>query len=255
MTYTLLEIVQLILSSLDSDEVNSWNDTVESTQVGHLLKSVFYDIAVDLNLPEHETIFELEASGDNTKPVIMTIPDNVTRIDWIKYDNKETADTYQDYKTVEFKPIDKFIEFVQNRREETSNVGEVTVTLNNEDFEFIYRSDEFPNCYTTTDDKTLIFDAYKSTEDTTLQKSKTMCYGQVYPSFSLDNSFVPDLDPTQFSYYINRAKARAFAELKQTENQEAFGEARRQKIVLQKRKQRVKGETMFDRLPKYGRKR
>jgi hypothetical protein len=102
MRYTLLELTQLILSSMDSDEVNSITDTVESVQVTTILKNVFYDMATELDLPEHETLFELTASGDNTKPAIMTIPTDVTKLTSIKYDNAATADTYVDWKDVTF---------------------------------------------------------------------------------------------------------------------------------------------------------
>lgn len=254
MKYTLLEMVQILLSSMDSDEVNSISDTVESNQVALLLKTVFYDLAVDLQLPEHDTLFELNASGDSDLPVLMTIPSNVIRIDWIKYDNQTDDDTYNYYVDVDFKPIDEFLDITQSLREETSDVGSMSATLNDETFEFLYRTDKFPDYYTTADDNSLIFDSYDSTEDTTLQKSKTMCYGSVYPEFTLSDTHTPDLDPTQFQYFLNRAKARAFSELKQIDNREAFGEARRQKIVIQKRKRRTPNLTELKRLPNYGRK-
>ncbi len=51
--------------------------------------------------------------------------------------------------------------------------------------------------------------------DTTLQTSKTLCYGQIIPTFTLEDSFIPDLDDTQFPLLLNEAKAIAFVELKQ----------------------------------------
>src|SRR5690606_22458031 len=124
-------------------------------------------------------------------------------------------------------------------RNDDVSVGEMNVTMNGELFPFMYRSDRHPQYYTTADDNTIIFDAYLSSLDTTLQKSKTMCLGNVYPAFLLQDSFTPDLDPSQFSYYINRAKVRAFNELKQQINQEAVAETRRQQIIVQKRKHKV----------------
>ncbi len=41
MKYTLLEIVQEILSDMDSDEVNSIDDTTESEQVATIVKSTY----------------------------------------------------------------------------------------------------------------------------------------------------------------------------------------------------------------------
>lgn len=253
MKYTLLEMIQLILSSMDSDEVDSYDETTESMQVALLLKSVYYDIANDLALDEHEEIFELVASGDNAKPTLMTLPERCIRLDSINYNNKLDTETYANYQPVEYMPFDQFMEMTNSLRD-SDNVGQLTFTnVDGESFEYIYRNDKMPEYYTTWNDNTILFDSYDSSIDTTLQKSKTRCYGSLYSQWTMSNSFIPDLDPTQFSYYINRAKARAFTEMKQTANQEAAAEARRQKVITQKRKTTVKGLTSFDRSAHYGR--
>lgn len=262
MRYTLLEMVQQLLSAMDSDEVNSITDTVESNQVALLLKGVYYDLATELNLPTHDGIFQLEALGDTTQPAVMDVPTTVTRIDWIKYDNKVTGDTYPDWQEVQPMAFNEFLKMTNSLREQsdTAVVDDQTVTYNGEDWVFLHNTDRFPSLYTQLGNRTLVFDALDETEDTTLQASKTMCYGALYPSFSLTDSFAPDLDPTQFSYYLNRAKVRAFAELKQVQNAEAASETRNQKVIIQKRSRRVAPTRSrvpefpeVYRLPRYGR--
>ena len=251
MKFSLLDMVQEILSSLDSDEVNSINDTVESYQVAILIRSVFYDLAIDLGLPEHEGLFELNASGDAAKPTLMTVPSNVSLVRNIKYNNKLTADTYANYKEVQFKPFEDFLEdSVGLQGQASTQVGQMTITNNGESFEVMYDKTKMPQFYTTMDDYNIIFDSYLATEDTTLQKSKTMCMGVIYPTFSLTDGFTPDIDPPQFSLLKNRAKVRAFAELKQAPNQEAAGEARRQKIIVQKRKETINTEPFMFKVPR-----
>lgn len=253
MKFTLLEMVQEILASMDSEEVNSISDTVESNQVALLIRSVYYDLAIDLGLPEHETIFELNASGSTTRPVLMTAPDNVAVIREIRYNKQEDGDTTADYVPLTFKPLDEFLT-QQNGLREDDDATQMTFTVNSESFETMYKSDVHPTCYTTPDDYTFLFDSYQSDVDTTLQKSKTMVFGVVYPTFTLSDNFTPDLDVTQFSLLKNRAKVRAFAELKQTDNKEASGEARRQKIIVQKRKRTAPDVSPLEKFPKYGRK-
>lgn len=256
MRRTLLDLTQEILSSLDSDEVNSISDTVESYQVAVLLRGVYYDLATDLGLLEHDTVFGLSASQDTTKPVIMTIPANVTRIDNITYDNRETADTTPNYQPVKFKPIDQFLEMMQGLRESDNDIGVYTFEGDNEDvFSAIYRTDKFPEWFTSYNNSTILFDSYREDIENTLQQSKCLCYGSVYPVFELVDEHEPDLDPTQFSLLINRAKVRAFAELKQVQNAEAAGEARRQKIIVQKRNNEMvpTGPAIYG-VPRYGRK-
>ena len=41
---TLLNMTQNILSEMDSDEVNGIADTVESTQVAHIIETMYYDL-------------------------------------------------------------------------------------------------------------------------------------------------------------------------------------------------------------------
>lgn len=255
MRYTLLEMVQLILSSMDSDEVNDINDTVESLQVANLLKSCFYDCATDLNLHEHEDMIQLEPSLDNAKPCIMYPPSNCTRIDWIKYDNATLTDPETVYRVCEYLPLGEFLE---NTGRLGSSAGGNTDSMivndqDGNDYTFWFENDRAPMYYTHFGNNTIIFDAFDLNVDSTLQKSKTLCFGARFPSWTMTNSFIPNLDPTQFSYLINRAKTRAFVELKQQQNPDASGEARRQKIVIQKRKRRLPQGSEFERLPKFGR--
>lgn len=252
--YTLLDIVQIVLSSMDSDEVNSIGDTVESNQVALLVKNVYYDLATDFDLPEHKTLFELTASGDNLKPTLMTIPSNVKRIDWVKYNNKLDADTISDYRDVKFIELESFFDMMAGIRN-NSNVGQMTVANNSENFEFTYRNDKHPQYYTTLDDNLLVFDSYYSTDDTTLQKSKTMCKGVIYPTFTLSDTFTPDLNQAQFSLLVNASKERAFVELKQMENVNAARETRRQRIVNQYQKRRSETIPEIFKAPRYGRRR
>lgn len=253
MNQNLLEIVQIILSALDSDEVNSIDDTVESMQVATLLKQLFYDMATDLDLREHEGMMEINASLDPLKPTIMTIPSDASDILWVKYDCREDGDTTPLYKEIKFLPFDEFLQITQGQRG-NSNTGVMTITQGTETFDIIYRNDKHPQFFTTVDGSTLIFDSYDVSIDDTLVKNKTMAFGNKYPAFTLSNTFVPDLDPTQFSYFINKAKVRAFQELKQMQNPEAISETRKQRIVHQARQYRTKGLTSFQRGPKYGRK-
>lgn len=254
MKSTLLEMTQLILSAMDSDEVNSISDTVESQQVALLIKSVYYDLITDIAMPELETAFQLNASGTSAKPTLMTLPENAIRVRQVFYNTKLSTETYPKYEEVTYLPFVDFMIQQQSLREDTVGVGSMTVTFNGENYQIMYMSDKFPTFYTTLDDNTLLFDAYDSSEEATLQKSKTMCLGPVTPVFTMEDSFTPDLDPTQFSLLVNRAKVRAFKELKQQDNTEAAGEARRQKVIVQKRKRTINDLPEVYKNARYGRK-
>lgn len=256
MRMSLLEMVQDILSAMDSDEVNSISDTVESMQVATLIKNLYYDVAVDLNLPEHQSLVELNASTDADKPVLMHVPNNVLRITDISYDTRGDQDDTVDlpnWKKLCYLPLPKFIEYTQSMRSGENNISSMQVTSGGDTFEFIHRTDCMPTYYTSFDDFQLIFDSFDNSIENTLQKSKTMCYGARYADFEMQDDFIPGLDATQFPYFFNRAKVRAFGEIKQQANQEAASEARRQKIKYQVTKNRTPAQTPFQKRQNYGR--
>lgn len=87
MRSTLLDMVQNILSAMSSDEVNSISDTTESMQVAQIVKNKYYDIISRGRLPEHQELFQLDPSLDNATPVLMYVPEGVSKIDYIKYYN------------------------------------------------------------------------------------------------------------------------------------------------------------------------
>lgn len=256
MRYTLLEITQLILSSMSSDEVNSITDTTEAYDIAKIVKSVYYDSASELRLTEHQTLFQLEASGDDALPTLMTVPSNIIKVDSIKYDYKEDGDTYSEFKKIKWIDFDTFIRRGQALREDTTGVGSMDVIYNtDETFEVLFQTDRHPQFYTNVDDTTILFDAYKSTLDTTLQNSKTMCYGLLYPEFNLEDNFTPTLDPSGFSYLINKAKARCFTEIKQVDNPNAVRETRQQKISLIRNNDRIRDtDAVYKHKSRFGRK-
>ena len=89
MKFTVLQMVQDILSSLSSDEVNSISDNAESMQVATILKNTYYNIVSRGDFGEHVLLFQLNPSDDSSKPVLMYKPDGIDRIDWIKYYNQD----------------------------------------------------------------------------------------------------------------------------------------------------------------------
>lgn len=256
MKKTLLEIVQGILSSMDSDEVNSISDTTESLQVARIVQDTYEDIIARADVPEHWGFFELEASGSVDKPTQMTIPSNVLTVKWIKYNCMESGETSPVYDDLYFVELEDFLRRMYLLNSDDSEVEKGSLTSNSETFDLFWYNDRWPSYYTTFDDHTLIFDAYKQTVDSTLQKSKTMCYGQLEPSFTFSDSFTPDLDAKHFAILINEAKVQAFAELKQSQNAVAERRARNGWINLQRAKQAIPNPfSEYDRLPNYGRKR
>lgn len=253
MEYNLLRMTQLILSSMDSDEVNSIGDTIESQQVVDIIETTFNDIVSAIDFPSDWDLVQLTNFGDATRPTLMTIPSNVAKIEWIQYDNSESGDTTRDFRPVE--PMSRFAFFERMNQLDTAdaNVYQFDYEVGSQTFDVRGLDDAFPSYYTTVDNDTLIFDNYNAAEDTTLVGGKTQCYGNIIPSFSRTDTFVPPLDNKHFTILFNEAKSAAWADLKQSSNAKAEQRARRGWVNASRHKSRVQERPAMYDTPNYGR--
>lgn len=252
--YTLLDYTQTILSAMDSETVNSYSDTVESIQVANVIRSVYNDLQSRLDLPEHYTLFELTASTNSAQPVLMTRPSDVVSIDWIQYDKVLSGNTDPFYQDVSFLALPEFLRRMNPLKISDTEVESFDLTQGTDTITFIYRNDRAPTYFTTFDDRTIIFDSYDASVDTTLQKTKTRCYGKKDQTFTMSDTFVPFLDRDLSTLLLNEAKVLAFAELKQDQHMVAKQWANRGWTKVQKSQRGINhNQTELDRAPNYGR--
>lgn len=251
MKYSLLQLTQTILSRMDSDEINSITDTPEAQQVVKVIRTVFYDIVGRSGLPENKSIVSLNASTDATKPTLMTLPSNVSQIDWIRYDAQTVDDPSINMRKLHPLPLEDFLDRMYSQIG-ADNVGSFTHTIQGNPVTFVYRNDKVPDYYTTFDDGTIIFDSYDSEVDTTLQVSKVLAFGKLSVPFVEIDSFEPGLNEQQFALLLSEATSLAWAELKQAPNQKAEQSAKRNWVSLQYNKNAIKLTTDFENLPNFG---
>jgi hypothetical protein len=235
--YTLLELTQRILESMDSDEVDSIEDSPESLAVANIIKECYFDILGKLDLPEAETIFQLTASGDSALPALMYLPDDVLDLNRVYYNDSTTSDPrwYQ----LTFMPFDHYLDFTNGLSIEDDTVTSMDVVENGQTFVFKFRNDRMPLYYTSFNDRTLLFDGADLSINPTLMGAKTLAYGAMEPSFTLSDVYVPDLDARQFQLLLQAAKAQAFVELKQIENPKAERKERKNEILAQRTKRAI----------------
>lgn len=279
-TQTLLDMTQEILSALSSDEVNSIGDSPESMQVATIIKRKYFDIISRAHLPEQNQLLQLTPSNDPDMPTLMYVPAEVNTIEWIKYFDTNAADgstpnTYihdlnldltssgasaanrdPGYQYVTILPVVQFLDMVNAFNPEEDNTGSFVFTDSANGFPtgitIYYRNNCQPKYCTVIGNQYVLFDSYDTLEDSTLQSSKTMCFGQVAPSFRMEDTFIPRLDDKQFPLLLNEAKALAFYELKQTPHAKAEQEVKRQWSSLQRNKSVAGIPTAFDSLPNFG---
>lgn len=236
MKMTLLDLVQEIASSMDSDEVNSITDSPESLQIAYVVRRAYLDLASRLNLPEHFDFFKLTASGDSDLPTIMYRPENIDQLLWVKYDKRLAADDPVKMQDVRYMEPTAFYNRMYMMNEDDTNITTSSFTIDGSAFTLLHFNDRAPSYWTSVDDYTLVFDAYDSDLEQTLVSSKTHCYGLKNSDFELEDDYTPPLDSQQFSLLLNDAKALAWAELKQTSHERAEREAKRQLVRAQRNK-------------------
>ena len=209
---TLLEMVQDILSDMDSDEVNSISDTVESLQVAQIIKSTYYNIIDGRDYPFLHELFQLDGNGTVARPTHMKLPDTIIDLDWIKYNKKKSTETRNRYEKVQYKTPENFLDLINTR---DSSVSTVQVVTDPTGVQLNILNNKAPEYFTSFDDETLVFDSFDSSVDSTLQNSKLQCYGKRSVVFNITDDFIPDLPVQMFSYLHNEAKSTCFARLKQ----------------------------------------
>jgi hypothetical protein len=245
---TLLDMVQDILSDMSSDAVNSLNDTVESLQVAQIIKSTYLFMIAKMDRPWLGTLFQLE-SGTTTYPTRMRMPDDISEINWIKYNKKLVSDTRERWGDVVRKTPEEFIDALYLRNSSADNVETVLIVENVPLFIF---NDRAPTMWTTFDDEYIIFDNYDSDVETNLQSSKTSCHGIKEPTWSESDTFTPDLPSSMFPFLLAESKATCMLRLKQSQDPKAEKMARDGKTRAQYSQWRTKRQ---DSIPDFGRKR
>jgi hypothetical protein len=214
---TLLEIVQDILSDLDSDEVNSINDTVEATQVANTVRSVYEHLIDSRDWPHLYAIYALDSSTDVSLPTLLSLPTNVEELMFLKYNKKKSTDVNDRYEDVKYKLPEDFINICNKRNSSDSTVEQITisgVTLN-------VLNNVAPTYYTSFDNDTIICDSYDNAVDSILQSSKTQARGKRLPIFTLTDTFIPDLPVNAFALLVNESKSACSLKFKQTADQKA----------------------------------
>lgn len=226
MKKTLLEIVKDILSDLDSEDVNSISDTVEALQIAKVVEQTFYDIVATRPVPEHKSLIKLTSLSSSSFPTHFVIEDMQAKITNIWYDiSDDNTYLYRELRYLE--PLE-FLKLIDRRQDDYVLISDKTAGTK-------LRIDNVsqPTYYTSFDDQHIVMDSYKSTLDSTLTTEKSRAMGLTIPTFSISDSYTPDLDATAFPNLVQEAKSRCFSVFKGAIDQKVEQAARRQKVYVQ----------------------
>ena len=245
MKTTLLELVQSILSDMDSEAVNSISDSVEAQQVASVIEDTYYNIISNRDIPELKRIITLTSLSDSTRPTHFKYPENVKQLEEIRYNIALSSGVT--YAVVPF--IDP-LEFIARQSTDEDATAIIQVPDVDTSAVFLIRNDTMPTYYTSFDDEHIVFNAYDASVETIMQASKTMAYGTVYPTFSITDSFEPHLDDNMMPYLLAESKSVCFSLFKSGSDPKVEQAARRLKSYVQNDMFRTK---QANKRPHYGR--
>ena len=231
---TLIEIVQNILSAMDSDEVNSFGDTVEAVQVADIVQETFYEIIGGLEEPHRSNSFRLESLSNVDKPNYLKLPGSVKDVEALYYDKQKSS-------KVTWEEVTYLVpsEFVKLSLQQSTG-SDVTAIIDFSGATHYIINNANPTYYTSFDDEYLIFNAWDNDVESTLQEHKSLALGTEMPSFTMEDTFIPDLPADYFPLLLSEAKQSAFVNLKQVSNSIEDRRSRRQRVRLMNNIHRAK---------------
>ena len=248
MKMTLLDIVQDILNSMDSDEVNSISETVEADQVAQIVKTTYYELISRRDWPHLKELFSLDGLSDNDYPTYFKIPSRIIEMREFKYDVKKTGETRRKFKEIKYLTPEDFLCYTNARNSDADNIREISDISG---VKLLIRDDNAPTYWTSFDDEYIVCDSYDSAVDSTLQESKNQCFGIREPLWTAEDTFIPDLPEDAFSLLLAEAKSIAQFQIRQFADQASVAQARRQRFRMSRKSWKAMAGTRY---PNYGRK-
>lgn len=227
MAKTLLQLTQNILSDMDSDEVNSIYDTVESFQVATIILTTLESEFNNLDFPSFNRIVQLESVSDVTRPNYLRFGD-VTTIGGLRYRDNRNSNRYNPIQWLS--PED----FFDRQFLYTSNSYPMQEIIDPSGVKYLIRNDSCPHFWTSIDNNFLIFDSFDNNFEDTLEATNSFAFGSTnIDSTSPSDDYVPPIPNELFPLLLAEAKTTCFLTLKQMANPKQEQIARRQRSRMQ----------------------
>lgn len=249
MKYTLLDIVTDILSDLESDPVNSINDTEEGLQVAQIVKTTFQAMMSNRNWPHTAQVVTITPFSDNEHPTHMRVNDEIKSMISLYYDCRRNDDPRLNYRQIKYIDPDAFLRLTNQRNSTDPNTK---LVIDPSGVKLLITTNKPPEYYTSFNDSDMVFDSYDKAVDSTLQSNKFQARAYRFPKFEMIDTHVPDLPEDAFAALIEESKSKAFLRLKSVQDVKAEQESNRQQRFLSRNAWKVHSSDIYP--YSYGRK-
>lgn len=223
---TLLQVVQSTLGAMDSDAVDTIGETPESEQIVLIAQEVYTELATYQDIPQFQKVDQMIGMNNTDLASVMQIPDECTDIGVIRYLQHSDSGRVK-MERIEYVDKNQFLD--SQLCLDTSDTEKVGVNVFDDNIRIPYYKDRNPTCWTSFDDKTIVFDAVHQGFEDTLHNDHSMVIAYVVPDFKLEDDFVIPLPEQMHSQYLAQVKEVAFSEQKQMGNPVQSEKGRRQR--------------------------
>ena len=213
MKYTLLEIVQKVLSHINSDYCNSLEDstvTEEALAVAEIVKDTYYHLLTTRDIKTKNSLVQLDVLSDTALPTYLRFQDDLIEMTYFAY--QDEADDSK-YKKIEYMSPEDFLEMSLALDPTADNIQEC---LDFSGYTLKVETDKQPRYWTSFDNTNIILDSYDKEVEATIQAHKVVAHGVYLPDFKMTDTFVPDLAPAHFPLLLSASKVAAGSALKRT---------------------------------------
>lgn len=191
---TMLDMINSTLIDMGRPAVETMGGSVDAQRVEQVYKQVYRSLLSRKLWPYRQEVGTLHNSGDATKPTVMMIPDNIERVDVVMYG-------YEGKREIDFVEPDVFLSLHQG-----DGTNKVRVAVSTSGSVYV-NNDGPPSMWTSFDDKAVVFNAYDSSKETTMNSSNCMIIGHSIPSWPTSAEDRLDIPTRHFGMYDSLARA------------------------------------------------
>jgi len=251
---TLLSVVNSYMDASDGFRVSTIDDTIEAQQVTSIAEKVFNELVNDVFSSDlTQELIQLESLSDSTKPNYLKLPDTAMRIkdSKVMYNvhSGESGTTTLNMVPIEYMRPQEFLDYVGSR---STNTPDTEIITDFSGYKMVIKCQSPPRYYTDFDDEHLVFDAYDSDVDSTLQSSKSGIVTSMQRSFTPSDTYVIDFPEWFHPTYLNAVIAECSIVLRE-EPIFSIDRKARVGIIRARKKEQIGSEGIETRKRNYGR--